>query len=243
MSYDYDVVVIGGGAAGLTASGMAASFGAKTAMVEEKKLGGDCTWYGCVPSKALLKSAKIAHSVKQADKYGILTEKPSIDFSAVMKRIHTIQQDVYDDADAPHIYEKMGIGIIDGQAQFSDAHTIQIIKDGKITENISSRYFVIATGSHPSIPPIEGLDAVDYLTNETIFNLKKQPKKLFVVGGGPIGIEMAQAFQRLGSEVTVFEYAGEGTLRAGWFRGALLSFFLGHTRKDKKIIPNMAMVS
>ncbi len=206
MNFDYDVIVVGGGAAGLTAAGLSASLGAKTAMIEEKKLGGDCTWYGCIPSKTLLKSAKVAHTVRQAAKYGITTDGPTVDFEAVMKRVHSVQQNVYNEADAPEIYEKMGVTVIEGQGSFADEHTITITKEGMEPQTLRAKNIVIATGSRPVIPPIEGLETVPYLTNETIFSLKQQPKKLLIIGGGPIGTEMGQAFVRLGSEVTVFDF-------------------------------------
>ena len=203
MKYDYDVAVIGGGAAGLTASGLAVSLGAKTIMIESKKLGGDCTWYGCVPSKAILKSATLAHHIRHANQYGLTNTEPFVDFSRVMGRVHHIREDVYEDADRPEIYEKLGITVQHGYARFTDPHTLEI--EGENTSRLTARYIIVATGSHPFIPPIKGLDRVDYLTNESIFELTEQPGRLAIIGGGPIGIEMAQAFSRLGTRVTVFE--------------------------------------
>lgn len=207
MKYEYDVAVIGGGAAGLTSAGMAASFGAKTIMIEEKRLGGDCTWYGCVPSKALLKAAKTAHTISTANKYGIKSNLQKVDIREVLKVVHNIQDDVYEDADAPHIYESMGIEIVNGKALFKSRNSIEIEMPNGEKRVVTSKYFVIATGSSPVIPPIEGINDVPFVTNETIFNIEELPDKLVAVGGGPIGIEMAQSFKRLGSEVTVVDHS------------------------------------
>ncbi|MEE9170360.1 MAG: FAD-dependent oxidoreductase, partial [bacterium] len=203
MKRDYDMIVIGGGAAGLTASGISASFGAKTALIEAKKLGGDCTWYGCVPSKTLLKAAKIAHHFKTADRYGLESSEAKFDFSKVIGHIHKTQEEVYRDADDPAIYEKMGIDVLSGSAGFLDNHTIEFTSNDGETSRLSSRYFIIATGSSAVVPPIEGLPDVEYLTNETIFSVDRLPQKMIVVGAGPIGVEMSQAFRRFGAEVTV----------------------------------------
>ena len=204
MAYDYDMIVIGAGAAGLTASGVAASFGAKTLLVEKAKFGGDCTWYGCVPSKALLQSAKIAHAIRNAGLYGLTNQPVELDFKKVMERLRHIRQEIYEDADKPENLETFGVETRVGQARFLDEHTIEIAHDGQ-AERLSSRYFIIAAGGSPFVPPVEGLDDVPYLTNHTLFDLDERPKHLAILGGGPIGTEMAQAFRRLGSEVTVID--------------------------------------
>jgi len=203
MKYEYDLLVIGGGAAGLTAAGMGANFGAKTLMVEANRLGGDCTWTGCVPSKTLLHASKMAHTAKQAEEFGQVTEKP-IDFSSVMEHVRNKRQEVYEEADDPDIYRDMGINVRFGRARFVDPHTVAIEKDG-ITKDVTSRYIIIAAGSKAMVPPIPGLDEVSYHTNETIFELEDQPQQLAIIGAGPIGMEMAQAFQRFGTQVTVFD--------------------------------------
>jgi len=205
MKYDFDLIVIGGGAAGLTASGMAASFGVKTALIEAKKLGGDCTWYGCVPSKALLKSAKIANVMRTSKKYGIEVDSFSVNFNKVIDRLHKIRQEIYNDADDPEIYRKMGVDVIFGKASFISEHEIELVSENG-NKRLSAKYFVIATGSAPVVPPIKGINDIVFLTNENIFDLEKLPQSLIVVGAGPIGIEMSQAFKRLGSEVTVIDF-------------------------------------
>lgn len=203
--YDFDMVVIGGGAAGLTSSGISASFGAKTALIEAGKLGGDCTWYGCVPSKTLLKAAKVVHYIKSADRFGLRNSDADFHFSDVMAHVHDIQEKIYREADAPPFYEKMGVSVINGRARFLDDHHIEIRSQDGNVQRISSRYFIIAAGSRPAVPNIDSLSDIVYLTNETVFSLEDLPEKLVIVGAGPIGTEMAYAFRRLGSEVVVID--------------------------------------
>lgn len=205
MSYQYDLIVIGGGAAGLTAAGMGANFGAKTLMIEANKLGGDCTWNGCVPSKTLLHASRLAAAIKEAEVFGHRTEK-SINFASVMEHVRNVREEVYEEADDPDIYREMGVEIEFARARFAGDHTIAIHNEEETAiREVTGRYILIATGSKAMVPPIKGLDKINYLTNESIFELKEQPKRLNIIGGGPIGIEMAQAFQRLGTQVTVFD--------------------------------------
>jgi len=199
MKHDYDMIVIGGGSAGLVAAGMSALLGAKTLLVEQQRLGGDCTWYGCVPSKTLIKCAKIAHEMRIADRYGLTPCTQEHDFGRVMEHVRAIRQKVYEQSDAPSHFERMGVEVMQAEAWFLDPHTVELTKPGGAAQKITSRYFVIATGSRPIHPEF----TAPTLSNETIFELTSQPKRLIVLGAGPVGIEMAQAFQRLGSAVTV----------------------------------------
>lgn len=205
--YDFDAIVIGGGAAGLTAAGIAANFGAKTMMIEKDRLGGDCTWTGCVPSKALLKAGKVAQNIRKAGKYGLIDSEPEINFRKVIEHVHEIRQDIYEEADAPKIFESMGIEVVSGTAAFLDDHTIEITRKDRDTRVVSARYFFICTGGSAFVPPIEGIETVDYLTNESLFEIDELPEELIVIGAGPIGTEMAQAMNRLGSKVTVIDMA------------------------------------
>lgn len=196
----YDLVVIGGGAGGLTAAAGAASLGAKVALIEkEKQPGGDCLHFGCVPSKALIETARMVHEARKSANLG-LTLEGTVDMKQVKKRtkdaISTIQR--HDDADR---FRKLGIDVFIGVGSFRSQHEIQI--NGE--EVIYGKRIVISTGSRPFIPPIKGLKEAGYITNETIFELEHLPRNLLVIGGGPIGLEMAQAMSRLGSNVTVVE--------------------------------------
>ena len=204
MAYDYDMIVIGGGAAGLTTSGISASFGAKTMMIERHKLGGDCTWTGCVPSKTLLKTAKVAHHIRHASHYGLDDQPLTFDFGAMIERLHAIREEIYEEADRPEIYEEMGVDVRFGSARFVDPHTL-IIENDEGETRVTGRYFTIAAGASAFVPPINGIDDVPYLTNETLFEQTELPEHLAIVGAGPIGSEMAQAFRRLGARVTVID--------------------------------------
>lgn len=200
-SYDYDLGVIGAGAAGLTVTSGAAQMGAKTCIIEMRdKLGGDCLHYGCVPSKALIKSAHVYHQMKQGAAFGLpIVEPGTVDFSKVRDRIvgiiNTIQPH-----DSVERFCGLGAMVKFGQAEFIDDHSVRL--EGK---TISAEKWVIAAGARPGIPPIPGLDSMDFLTNETIFFMDELPESLLVLGAGPIATEMAQSFQRLGSKVTMIQ--------------------------------------
>ena len=200
MSYNYDLIVIGGGAAGLVAATGAAKLGAKTALIEKNKLGGDCTWYGCIPSKALLKSAQVFSLLKRVKEFGIVGEvRCSPD--GVMAHIRDIIKQI-SLHHPPGVFEKRGIKVFFGEIRFIDRHNIEF--DGK---SLSAKRFIICTGSHPLVPAIDGLKDIEYLTNENIFDLQVLPKSIVVLGGGPIGVEISQALSRLGVEVSIVEMA------------------------------------
>ena len=206
---DYDLAVIGGGAAGLTAAGIAANAGVKTLLVEAHRLGGDCTWDGCIPSKTLLHAARVAHTVREAGRFGIGAEAPRVDFPAVMGHVRAVRADVYRDADAPELFEAFGVTVVHGRARFVNPHALEIRADGEAPRRVTARRFVICAGGRPRVPPLPGLDGVPYHTNRTLFELEAQPRRLAILGAGPVGIEMAQAFARLGTEVTVVGRAPE----------------------------------
>nr|WP_321442696.1 FAD-dependent oxidoreductase [uncultured Cohaesibacter sp.] len=196
-----DICVIGAGSGGLSVAAAAAAFGEKVVLLEKGKMGGDCLNYGCVPSKAMIAAGKQAHSMRNAHPFGISSVEPRVDYQAVHDHIHSVIAAI-EPNDSVERFEGLGVQVIQQAGQFKDAKTV-VTADGE-TE-ITARAFVIATGSSPAKLPIPGLDEVDYLTNETIFTLSDQPEKLVIIGGGPIGMELAQAQRRLGAEVTVLE--------------------------------------
>ncbi|MCA9409017.1 MAG: FAD-dependent oxidoreductase [Candidatus Omnitrophica bacterium] len=202
--YDYDMIVIGGGAAGLTASTACASVGAKTLLIEkEEQLGGDCLHYGCVPSKSLIKSAYAYHVMRNSTKYGLpQIDVPEVDYQQIACRIKDIINTIQVHDEPGYIKEKYNVETRFGSAKFLDQHAIEL--DG---QKMSSKNFVLAMGSSPAVPPIEGINDVPYITNVEIFSLKKLPKSMIVLGAGPIGMEMAQSFNRFGTKVMVVEFA------------------------------------
>lgn len=201
MRPDFDIVVIGGGAGGLVVAAGGAQLGAKVALIEKHKLGGDCLWYGCVPSKSLIKSARIAYQMQHADRWSIAPASPRVDLAQVMERVAGVIRSI-EPNDSPERFRSLGVDVILGQGRFTNQRTFEV--NGRA---LTAKTFVIATGSRPAVPPIPGIDKTPYLTNETVFDLRENVPELIVIGSGPIGTEMAQAFRRLGSGVTVVDIA------------------------------------
>ncbi|MDP8971635.1 MAG: mercuric reductase [Actinomycetota bacterium] len=198
MAPKYDLVVVGGGTAGLVSAVGAASLGARVALVERDKLGGDCLHNGCIPTKTLVKSARVAYLVNHAEEYGIKTSGVEVDFPAVMDRMHGAIQTA-GEHDDPERFRELGVDVFLGhEASFTSPNEVAV--DGR---RLASRSAIIATGSYPTAPPIDGLEEVGYLTNVETLKLRRLPRSLVIVGSGPIGCEFAQIFARFGSDVTL----------------------------------------
>ena len=199
MKDTYDLAIIGGGAAGLIAAPFAVQLGARVAFIEKDRIGGDCTWTGCVPSKTLIKSARVAYQMHTASRFGLAPVDTAVDLKPVMEHIRSIIAEIYSHT-TPEVLRDQGIHVFLGEPHFTDAHTISIG-----AQMLSANYVLICTGAHPFIPPITGLDKTSYLTYHNIWDLNVLPKHLVIIGGGPIGCEIAQGFRRLGSRVTLLE--------------------------------------
>lgn len=210
--FDRNLVVIGAGSAGLVTSLIGAAVKAEVTLVEGHKMGGDCLNYGCVPSKALIKSAKLIHTSKHSAKYGIAEMSSRYEFTDVMDRVGRVVKAI-EPHDSVERYQGMGVDVVIGQAKIKTPWEVEIAlrdDDGKPTgetRTLTTKNIVIATGAQPLVPPIPGIDEVGYLTSDTVWTIREQPKRLLVLGGGPIGCELAQSFHRLGSQVTQVEMA------------------------------------
>ena len=199
--YDFDIGVIGGGAAGLTVTAGAAQLGAKTLLIEkEKELGGDCLHFGCVPSKTLIKSAHVYHQMKTSERFGLpAVQVPPVDFRKVSARIRSVI-DIIQQHDSEERFCNLGAKVQFGSPRFTDEHTVQL--NGN---QYSAKNWVVATGSSAFAPPIPGLEQTDYLTNREIFYMDRLPQSMIILGGGPIGCELGQAFNRFGTRVTIVD--------------------------------------
>ena len=201
MQNGYDLVIVGMGSAGMTAAEFGAGLGLRVAVVERARVGGDCLWTGCVPSKALLASAKAADTIRNAEHYGLPSISIDIDTGAVWDRLRRIQDDIASTDDDPACYAAMGVEIVRGAAQLVGPN--EVVVDGD--RRLRSRFILLCTGSRPLVPPIHGLADAGYLTSESIFELERAPRSIVFIGGGPIAIEMAQALRRLDVRVTVLQ--------------------------------------
>lgn len=229
--FDRNMVVIGAGAGGLVSAYIAATVKAKVTLVEAHKMGGDCLNFGCVPSKALIRSAKLAHQTRHASHYGLADAEPVVPFPAVMARIRQVITDI-EPHDSVERYTGLGVEVVQGYATIVDPWTVAIKGNDGVDQTLTTRSIVIAAGGSPFVPPIPGLDSVDYVTSDTMWDrfatLDVLPKRIVVLGGGPIGCELAQSFARLGSHVTQVERSARimarededvSTLIAARFRG------------------------
>jgi len=199
MKYDYKVAVIGAGSAGLVSSYIAAAVRAKVVLIEKHKMGGDCLNTGCVPSKALIRSAKMLSYAKRAKEFGFKSSTVEFDFAEVMERVQQVIAKI-EPHDSVERYNSLGVECINGDAKIIGPHEIEVAG-----RKITTRNIIVATGASPLVPPITGLDKVKYLTSDNVWELRKLPRRLVVLGGGPIGSEMAQCFSRFGSEITQVE--------------------------------------
>ena len=202
--FDRNLVVIGAGAGGLVSAYIAAAVKAKVTLVEGHKMGGDCLNFGCVPSKALIRSAKLAKQLKQAGDLGFTNVSGSVDFGAVMARIHRVIADI-EPHDSVERYTKLGVEVLQGHAKITSPWSVQVALADGTTQTLTTRSIVIAAGASPFVPPIPGLQEVGFLTSDTVWQLTALPPRLVVLGGGPIGCELAQSFARLGAQVTQVE--------------------------------------
>ena len=216
IAFDRNLIVIGGGAGGLVSAYIAAAVKAKVTLVEAQKMGGDCLNYGCVPSKALIKSAKVAHQIKHASQYGLQDANTTFSFKAVMARVHAVIAAI-EPHDSVERYTNLGVEVLQGYAKMVNPWTVEVALNGGGTQILTARSIVIAAGAAPSVPPLAGIDTSDYVTSDTLWDrfakLDEIPKRITVLGGGPIGCELAQALQRLGAEVTQIEMADRLLIR------------------------------
>ncbi len=229
---DVDICVIGAGSGGLSVAAAAAAFGQRVVLIEKHKMGGDCLNYGCVPSKALIAAGKRAQAMRTAEQFGILGVEPAINHAAVHDHVHAVIAAIAPN-DSVERFTGLGVRVLQAAGKFVDKRTVAA---GDHT--VTARRFVIATGSSPVVPPIPGLDSVAYFTNESIFNNGQKLEHLIIIGGGPIGMEMAQAHRRLGSRVTVLE----GLTAFGKDDPELTAIILKHLRAEGIDIREGAMV-
>jgi len=196
----YDLVVVGMGSGGIVAAEFAATLGLRVAAVERDRIGGDCLWTGCVPSKALLAAAKVAQHMRTADRFGIAAVEPEIDLSRVWRRIRAVQEEIAATDDSPERFEGLGVEIVRGDARLAGPNAVAV--GDRVLE---TRFVLLCTGSKPALPDLPGLREAGFLTSESVFELEDPPRSVVVVGGGPIAVELAQGLNRLGVRVTLLQ--------------------------------------
>ncbi|CAN5680245.1 FAD-dependent oxidoreductase [soil metagenome] len=201
MAKRYDLIIVGLGSGGMSAAEFASGLGLRVAAVERDRVGGDCLWTGCVPSKALLASAKAAHTMRHGSDYGLPVVDPEMDTELVWKRLKSIQADIAATDDSPERFESLGVDLVRGTARLTGPR--EVVVDG--VRRLKTRYILVCTGSRPATPPIEGIEQADILTSENVFELDRAPASLVMIGGGPISVELAQAFTRLSTPTTVLQ--------------------------------------
>ena len=206
--FDRNLIVIGAGAAGLVTAYIGAAVKARVTLIEAHKMGGDCLNYGCVPSKALIRSASLAHQMRHGEHYGLQSTQPQFSFRALMARIHAVIRTI-EPHDSVERYTALGVEVLQGYARIVDPWTVEVALNGGGTKRLTTRSIVIAAGAHPLVPALPGLDEVGYVTSDTLWDefakLESAPARMVVLGGGPVGCELAQGFARLGSQVTQVE--------------------------------------
>lgn len=210
--FDRNLIVIGAGSAGLVTAYISAAVKASVTLVERHRMGGDCLNTGCVPSKALIRSASVAHQTRQLERYGLTGAPASTDFAAVMQRIQRVIKRI-EPHDSVERYRSLGVDCVAGDARLLSPWQVEITQESGEKRVMSARHIVIASGARPFVPPIPGLDQIDYLTSDSLWQLDTLPRRLLILGGGPIGCELAQAFARLGAQVSLVEMAPRLMLR------------------------------
>jgi pyruvate/2-oxoglutarate dehydrogenase complex dihydrolipoamide dehydrogenase (E3) component len=231
----HDLVIVGGGTAGLVSGMIAGWAGARVALIEAERTGGDCLWTGCVPSKSLIAAADLAQRIREGRELGVMAGEPKVDFSRVMGHVHAARKKI-EPHDSPERLREAGVEVIQGRATYTGPGRIEV--DGS---ELRWRTSIIATGSRPALPPVAGLEESDPLTSDTVWDLEELPASLLVLGAGPIGCELGQAFSRLGSRVTIVEMGDHllpredpdvGQLLAGQFRREGIDIWLNTTAKS-----------
>jgi pyruvate/2-oxoglutarate dehydrogenase complex dihydrolipoamide dehydrogenase (E3) component/uncharacterized membrane protein YdjX (TVP38/TMEM64 family) len=238
--FDRNLIVIGGGSAGLVTAYIAAAVKAKVTLIEKHKLGGDCLNTGCVPSKALIRSAKLLSHMRRSQEFGIRGARAEFDFAEVMARVKNVIKTV-EPHDSVERYTGLGVEVIEGAARMVSPWAVEVVRNSGTSERLTARSIVIATGARPFVPPIPGIEEVGYLTSDNVWELRALPKRLVVLGGGPIGSELTQAFARLGAQVTQVEMAPRLLMREDAdvselvvqrFRAEGVTVLLGHKAKQ-----------